>query len=275
MTRAEFWRYCRPRAASAAAQIALERSDVILVSALAGPAAAGVYGTLTRFVTVGNFVVFVLGQATSPQLRRALARGDRAGAQRLLDQATAWMVLTAGPYLLLVATVAGPLLAVLDADLRVGATALSVAAVGMVGNALAGPADLTLLMLGRSRASLAVTAGALAVDVAVAIVAIGPLGLVGAALAWAAAVVVQNGAALWLVWRHGGLRPGGGPTRVAAAGAMLAVAPVAGLRLTTGRPDDLAGLVAAAAVAGLVLAGWTAVHARRLGLRGGRPPAAG
>ncbi|MEL7206718.1 MAG: polysaccharide biosynthesis C-terminal domain-containing protein [Actinomycetota bacterium] len=261
--RTEFWTYTRPRAVSAAGQIALERSDVILVSALAGAGAAGVYGTVTRFVTAGNFVVFAMGQASSSPLRRALAAGRTDEAQRLLDRATAWMVLAAGSYFLLVATKASALVAVLGPDLTAGAGALTIASLAMVVNAAAGPVDLTLLMLGRSRASLAATAGALVIDLAIAVATIPWLGLAGAALAWGAAVVVQNVVAAVLVNRHGGLRPFGPPARRALAVASVAVLP-AGL-LTA---DTFGGLVAACVVSGGLLVALAMAQAGTFGLPG-------
>lgn len=256
-----FWRYTRPRAASAAGQIALERSDVILVSALAGEAAAGVYGTVTRFVTAGNFVVFVMGQASAGPLRRALVGGRVGEAQRLLDRATAWMVLAAGTYFLLVATKAQAVVDLVNDDLATGATALAIAALAMVVNAAAGPVDLTLLMLGRSRASLAATAGALTIDVSLAWLTIPRWGLAGAALAWGLAVVFQNLVAASLVRRHGGLDAFGPPARRALAVAAVAVVP-AGL-LT---PDSFVGLITASAVGGGLLVGMAVANAHTFGL---------
>lgn len=261
VTSAEFWDYTRPRAVSAAGQIALERSDVILVSALAGEAAAGVYGTVTRFVTAGNFVVFAMGQALSGPLRRAVVGEHWGEAQRLLDRVTAWMVLAAGSYFLLVATKAEAIVAVLGDDLRPGATALAVAAAAMVVNAVAGPVDLTLLMLGRSRSSLGVTLVALAVNLSVAWLAIPRYGLVGAAVAWGLAVAVQNGAAALLVRRHSVLQPAGAPARRAIAVAVVATVPIGLLT-----PVSFIGLLVAGVGAGVVLAALVAAQAAVFGL---------
>lgn len=261
VTRAEFWRYTRPRAMSAAGQIALERSDVILVSALAGEAAAGVYGTVTRFVTAGNFVVFAMGQALSAPLRRAIVAARWAEAQRLLDRATAWMALTAGSYFLLVAAKADAIVGVIGDDLQPGATALTVASAAMVVNAIAGPVDLTLLMLGHSRASLAATLAALAVNLAAAWILIPRFGLVGAAAAWGLAVAVQNGVAAAAVWRRSYLRPVGPSARRAAAVAAVATIPIGVFT-----PASFTGALLAGAGAGVVLAVLAAAQAPAFGL---------
>ena len=257
----QFWAFARPRAVSTGFQIALERLDVILVSALAGEAAAGIYGTISRYVTAGNFVVFAIAQATASGLRRALARERHDEAQRLLQQATGWMVLIAWPYFLLVATKPDTLIALVNPDFTTGTTALTVLALSLLVNAFAGPVDLALLMLGRARLSLAVTAAALCVDLALVWVLVPRLGIVGAAVAWGAAVVVQNVAAAVIVHRVGGLRGPGRPAVTAAIGAVLAVVPIAVLT-----PSGLASLAVCGIGAGLVLAAWAVRFAPSLDL---------
>lgn len=261
VSRREFWHYTRPRALSTAGQIALERIDVVLVSAFAGEAAAGVYGTITRFISAGNFLVFGMGQATSGGLRRALALGDHQRAQRLLRQSTAWMVLLAWPYFLLIATKAEPLAALLHPSFVSGATTLTVLAVAMLAGAFAGPVELTLLMLGRSRWSLASTSLALTLDLGVAWFAIPRFGIVGAAVAWGVAVVAQNSLASILVRQVGGLGAVARPSLIAASGALLAVVPIG---LIT--PDDFGGLVTTSISAGAVLGIWVLLFAPVLDL---------
>ena len=258
---AEFWRYARPRAASTTFQIALERIDVVVVSALAGEAAAGVYGALTRFVTAGNFLIFAIGQATSSELRRALAAGRQAAAQALLSKTAGWMVMLAWPYFLVVGVKAGVLARLLGPEFEIGASALTLLALAMLANAFAGPVDLALLMLGRTKDSLAITVVALTIDLAVAFYAIPRFGLIGAAMGWGAAVVVQNGLASVQISRIGQLRAGGRPAIIAALGAVTAVVP-AGLAT----PDHLGGAIVTVAVGGVI---WLAVAAgfrRQLGL---------
>jgi O-antigen/teichoic acid export membrane protein len=227
--------------------------DVVLVSAWAGPGAAGVYGTLTRYITAGNFLIFSLGQAGAPGLRRALAGPDPAAAQRLLRQATGWMVLVAWPYLLLVAVKSDPLIRLLNPGFGHRGTALVVLAVFMLVSALAGPVDLALLMLGRSRSSLLAVAVALSVNIGLDWLLVPRLGLVGAALGWGLAVACQNGLATWLVHRSGRLGAVGRPALLAATGATLAVVPIG-----VATPDTLAGLVITVAVAGVIYLGWMA-----------------
>lgn len=261
VTSREFWRYTRPRAVATGFQIALERVDVILVSALAGPAAAGIYGTITRYVTAGNFLVFSIGQSTAPAIRRAAAASRNGETARLLRLTTTWMVAVAWPYALVLATRPADMVALLNPDFGGGALPLAVLGLALLINAAAGPIDLALLMLGRSGSSLAVTAAALATDVVLVLVLVPPLGIVGAAIAWAAAIGVQNGAASILVRRTTGLWGPSGPAAIAATGAVVAIVPL-GLLV----PGGLGGLVVTVAAGGLIHGLWLLRSADRLGL---------
>lgn len=256
-----FWSFTRPRGISTAFQIALERIDVVIVSALAGEATAGIYGAISRFVTAGNFLIFAIGQATSAPLRRAVADQRLDQAQALLAKVTGWTVFLVWPYLLAVAVKSETLATLINPDFAIGASALSLLAVAILASAFAGPVDLTLLMLGRSQTSLAITVVALVTDVVVAWLAVPRWGLIGAAVAWGSAVVIQNGLAALAVGRLGGLRVGGRPALVAAAGAALAVIPVG---LAT--PDTLTGTLITGLVAGVVWLGWGVVFRSRLSL---------
>ncbi len=256
-----FWRYTRPRAVATGFQIALERVDVILVSALAGPAAAGVYGTITRYVTAGNFLVFSIGQATAPAMRRAVAAARMAEAGRVLTTTTSWMVAVTWPYALLLAIRSPDLVALLNPDFTDGRWALVVLGVALLINAASGPVDLALLMLGRSTSSLVAVAAALATDVVLALVLIPPLGMLGAAIAWAAAIAVQNGGASYLVDRAAGLRAPSLAAAIAGLGAVVAVVPIG-----VAAPEGFTGLVFATVVAGVLHATWLAAWSTRLDL---------
>ncbi len=256
-----FWAYTRPRAISTALQIALERIDVVLVSAFVGGGAAGVYGALSRFVTAGSFLIYSVAQAVSPRLRQAIA-GERWGdAGALLRQATTWLVLVVWPYFLLLAVRPAPLARLLSDDYVDDAGILAVLAVGMLASAAAGPIELTLLMLGRSDRALWGIVAAIVTDLGLLVVLAPRFELWGAAVAWAASIVVQNALATWFVvaeTRPGGpagapeaLRAQSRPAALAAVGAVVATVPI-GLVVA----DTLAGVVLAGVVAGAILVAW-------------------
>lgn len=245
---AEFWEFARPRSLANALQIALERIDVIFVQALLGADAAGVYGALTRYIAAGNFLIFAVAQAVSVTLRRAIAAADMSRAGQILRQTTAWLVLVAWPYFLIVALKPEPLADILNSEFVPDAGILSILAIGMMVSAAAGPIDLTLLMLGKSKLSLTGVAVAIVTDITLLFILAPRYGLTGAAIAWALSVIAQNLLASYFVRRHGGLTTPSKAWFTAAAIAVVAAVPVS---LAT--PDTFVGLVITGSVAGALL----------------------
>jgi len=86
-----------------------------------------------------------------------------------------------------------------------GAAALALISVTMLTATAKGPVDVLLLMAGRSRTSLGNAAAALAVDLALCAVLIPHYGVLGAAVAWAAANVLRNTLAVTQTRRQLGL----------------------------------------------------------------------
>ncbi len=264
----EFWSYTRPRAFSAALQVALERIDVVLVGAFVGLNAAGVYGALTRFITAGNFLMYSVAQAVSPGLRRAIANENWTKARHTLQKATGWLVLIAWPYFIAVSLKPEPLARLLSADYVSDASILGLLALGMMFSALSGPIELTLLMLGRSTLALVGVATAIVTDVVLLIVLTPSLGLAGAAIAWSVSVAIQNLINAWFVRRETEPRadhPLIAPSmRAVTAGAIAAVA-VVPVALVT--PQSFVGLVIVGLVGGVLTLGLALATRDRLAIR--------
>lgn len=107
-----------------------------------------------------------------------------------------------------------------------------------------GNAQTVLLMAGKSTWHLAVTGVAFAVQLTVGFLAIPRLGVLGAALSWGAATVVENVVAAVLVRRHPGFTFIDGGYLLATAVALCLTVPLVGtVRLLAG--DTTVGLAAA------------------------------
>lgn len=267
-TSPDFWSYTRPRAFSAALQVALERIDVVLVGAFVGLDAAGVYGALTRFITAGNFLMYSVAQAVSPGLRGAIAKENWPKARHTLQKATGWLVLIAWPYFIAVSLKPEPLARLLSADYVPDASILGLLALGMMFSALSGPIELTLLMLGRSTLALVGVAAAIIADVVLLIVLTPSLGLAGAAIAWSVSVAMQNLINAWFVRRETRAqadKPLVAPSSRAAFAAAIAAVAVVPIALVT--PASLIGLVIVGVVGGAITLGLALATRDRLAIR--------
>ena len=196
-----FWRFTAPRAAANIAQTLLKRSDIVLVAALRSPAEAALYTAATRFVVFGQLGVQALQQALAPQLSALFARREDRAAQEVYETATAWSIMLAWPVYLGCALLAPVLLDLFGAGYEDAAAVVVVLSLAMLMATASGSVDTVLLMSGRSWLSLANVGAALAVNITLNLLLIPGLGILGAALAWAAAIVVRNALPLWQIQR--------------------------------------------------------------------------
>ena len=195
----EVWRFHAPRSVTQIAQIGIRRADIPLVTAIAGPAAAGVYTAASRFVAAGLQAIRGTQQMVGPQMARLVGAGrlDEAGAA--LRTATTWNVLVAWPLYLTCAAMPGLVLSLFGPNYDSGRPVVVILALAMLIGTAAGPVDIALLMLGRSTQSLANNMAALVTNLALNLLLIPVMGITGAATAWAASIVVSNALPTWQI----------------------------------------------------------------------------
>ncbi len=187
-----FWRFALPRAGSAAIDAGSMWIGVLLTSALAGPAEAGVFGAVGRYVLAGQLAMQGLRVAVSPQLSRLLGRGEVAAAAAVHRQMTTWGLVLSWPVYLLLAVFGPAFLALFGSEFTAGAAAMTVLALAMLINTGVGNVQSMLLMGGRSGLHLSSVLAGLLVTVALGLVLIPAHGATGAALAWAAGIATEN-----------------------------------------------------------------------------------
>jgi O-antigen/teichoic acid export membrane protein len=217
----EFWRYTWPQTFTVIAQIALQRLGILLVAALSGPAQAAVFTAATRFLVVGQLANASIGTTLQPQLGEQLALGNRAEARTLYETATAWLVLIAWPLYLLCAVFAAPMMAVFGRGYEGGTEVILVLTGAMLVASASGMVNMVLSMAGRTSWNLATTLLALAANLGLNVVLIPHIGIMGAALAWAAAILINNVLPLALIAGSLRIHPYGAATVTAAALAAL------------------------------------------------------
>ncbi|MEQ4203838.1 oligosaccharide flippase family protein [Actinopolymorpha sp. B9G3] len=195
-TRAElakdFWAFTAPRALGRICQVALQRTDIVLVAALLSPRHAAVYTAATRFLVVGQMGMQAIQQVLAPQLSKLFARGDLPGVRQVFSTSTAWLMAITWPVYLTSAIAAPLLLRIFGSGYESGLATVVILSLTMLATTATGSVDVVLLMAGRSRQSLVNNASALVIDVILVVLLVPPFGITGAALAWAAALLVRN-----------------------------------------------------------------------------------
>ena len=247
----EFWRFTWPRAVNSLAALGLQRLDIVLLTVLTGPAAAAVYTAATRFLVVGQLVNASISTAAQPRLAEVLAVDDRASAQAVYRSATGWIVLLTWPLYLLCAVFAEFVMSIFGDGYEAGRPVIWILAGAMLLATACGMVDMLLNMAGRTSWTLANSLVALAVMIGVDLVLIPPLGILGAAIGWAAAILTNNLLPLGQLLVAYGLHPFGRATLAAGGLAVgcFGLLPLAGRLLL---PDHPWAALAAAAVGGVL-----------------------
>lgn len=232
----EFWSFTWARGITRFMQIVLQRADIILIGAILGPTEAAVYTAATRFVVLGQFMVQAIQNVLQPRFSDLLARDQNRVVRDLLRTVTTWNIALIGPIYAAAALGAPLYMRIFGPEYAqsVGAElVVMLMALAMAFAAAAGPLDTLLVMSGRSLASLLNMTTAVVLNIALCLLLIPALGFFGAAVAWAAAIVVRNLFAYLQVRRWLDMTPQSLNSGLV-IGAIVAcyVIPLAGLRLT-------------------------------------------
>lgn len=202
----EFWKFTAPRGLARLAQVMIQRADVIVVTVLLGPAPAAIYTAATRFLVLGQVATSALQQVSEPQLAKLLAGKKLPAVAVVTRQMTLWSVVFVWPIYLLFAVHAPTLLKLVFGDeYQQGAAVLVVLSIAMLVATAIGPMDVLLLMAGRSSLSLLNVTVALALDLVLCFALVPSLGILGAGIAWAIAIIAKNAMCTWQVRKHLGL----------------------------------------------------------------------
>ncbi len=213
----EFWSFSGPRSIASAAQTMMQRLDIVLVAALAGPALAAVYTAATRFVVAGQLARTAVSLAVQPFLARALAREGRDDVAPLYQLSTAWLMAVTWPLFWVVVLDGTQLMRIFGPGYSAGATVLVLLGLAMLVATLCGDVDIMLIMAGRTRASMVNVLVAFSVNLGLDLWLIPSHGILGAAIGWSCAIVVKNLLALVQVALVLHVYPVGRPTLIVGA----------------------------------------------------------
>jgi len=183
-----------------------QRTDIVLLGALKGAEAVGIYRPACSVVTLVGFGLGSVNVALAPVIASLHAKGDLARLQRVVTAsaraATAFAVpVTAG-------LIFGGrwILLVFGRQYARGATALAILSLGQLANALAGSVGLILTMTGHERDTAKGLAAAAVINVLLNLALIPSFGIEGAAAATATSLAAWNALLMLFVWKRLRLR---------------------------------------------------------------------
>ncbi len=245
-----FWTFALPRSFAGVFALTITWVDSLLLGAMEGTEAVGVYSAAIRWLIVGNVVGNAVTTAFAPQIARVMAV-EPSSAKPLFQEASALLLLLAWPAYLTAMVFSPFLLTAFGDGFGAGADVIAITGIGFLLASAAGPIDMLLLMAGRSSQSLVNTGVALVANIGANVLLIPPYGIKGAALAWTFSLIVANGLPLFQMWRSLGVHPFGARTLRTMALAAGVGATMIGVRAGLGA--DVGGLAVGLILGGVVL----------------------
>ena len=194
-----------PRVLASALEQSILWLDVVLVGILIGSAEAGVYGTVSRFVTAGALVATALRIVVAPRFSALLGEGRLREVERLYVVTAQWILLLGAPAYVLLALFSPTVLGWLGEGFADSLWPLVLLCAGSLVVLAAGNVQALLLMSGRSAASAANKAVGLTFNIIGNVILVPRVGITGAAAVWAASMALDTALAMWQVRRHVGV----------------------------------------------------------------------
>lgn len=217
-------KFAAPRSVATLLEQGLVWFHVLVVGVLVGTSAAGVYGAASRFIAAGLIVDTAIRLIVSPRFSALLHQARISDAQELYRTATRWLVLFASPGFVLLIVFAPVVLSMLGEGFEQGSEALVILSIGAMITFLAGNIHSVLLMSGHSGLAALNKVVALGTCVIGCLILVPRIGMVGAAIAWSVATLIDAILAASQVRRLIGIRP-----EIGAALASLGIAGAATL----------------------------------------------
>lgn len=197
---ADFWRFAAPRGLAGIFQVTVLWLDILLVGAILTSYDAGVYAAVSRLAMIGTFALEGTRLAIAPQLSGLLARRENSRAAALYQSATRLLMLASWPLYLMFAIFPTVVLGIFGTHYAAGAVSLVILSLAMLVNTGTGNVTVVLLMGGKSSLNVLNTVIALGVNIGLNFLLLPRIGIAGAAIAWAASILLDNLLAAFEVW---------------------------------------------------------------------------
>ncbi|AXS42826.1 lipopolysaccharide biosynthesis protein [Breoghania sp. L-A4] len=183
----------------------LTSSDVLMVGYFMPPERVAVYFAAAKTLALVHFVYFAVKAATAHRYSRLHHAGDRAGLAAFVEASVKWtfwpslagtlFLLAFGKYILLM----------FGKDFADGQLLLSILLIGVLARAAIGPVDALLTMAGEQKRCAMAYLAAFVCNLTLNLTLIPLYGLEGAAIATAAAMVIEAALLFSITRRHLGL----------------------------------------------------------------------
>jgi O-antigen/teichoic acid export membrane protein len=177
----------------------------LVVGALDGPRAAGVYNVSQKGAELIVVLLLAVNMPLAPAVARLHARGDQQGLEHTTERMARAAFLASAPIAIAFMVFPGVYLGLFGSGFSTGTTAVMILALGQLFNAAAGPSGNVLVMMGQERVAVRGVAAGLIANIVIAIILVPSLGVTGGAIAFASSLVLWNTVLVLLARRRVGI----------------------------------------------------------------------
>ncbi len=196
-----------PMSITTGAQYLNTWSAVWVMGAFAAAGPVGIFTAAARTATLSTIVRFAFSGIFSPIISSFYARGELEDLGRLYKDVSRWIFTGAFALFLPIVLLSQEILAIFGAAFTAGWTALIIVSAAQLYSSSVGPTPRMLAMTGNQNIAMVATATAAVTGLAACFALVPSLGMLGAALGMATAIIAENTATLLAVRRRLGFWP--------------------------------------------------------------------
>lgn len=195
-----------------ACELALQNTDILVISRFMTPIDVGIYFAAGKTMALIMFVHYAVGSAVASRFAALHARGDNAGLRAFVRDAVNWTFWPSLAGAMLILALGKPLLWLFGPQFETGYPVMCILVVGFLFRSAMGPAEFLLNMLGEQRLCAAVLLTSAILNIVLNITLVPQFGLIGAASATSASLMMaalMNYMAVWhrlgieiAIWRN-------------------------------------------------------------------------
>jgi O-antigen/teichoic acid export membrane protein len=186
-------------------QIVNGRLDTLLLGAIKGAGAVGIYSVAARWGELLTFFLSTLLPALAPRIASLHTTGDREGLQRVVTRCARMTLLCSLPIVIVLLGGSHWLLLLYGPTFTQGQTALIILSIGQLCNVLVGPVGWLLLMTGHERDTVTSLVASVTVNAGLNLGLTPHMGLEGAAIASASSIITWNTLMAFFVYKRLGV----------------------------------------------------------------------
>ena len=179
-----------PVMAIGGAELALQNTDVLVLSLVAAPATVAVYFAAAKTMSLVMFVHYAVGSAMASRFAALHARGDRAGLEVAVRDGVRWTFWPSFAGAIAILALGGPLLSLFGPTFADGYPVMAILVLGFLARSATGPAEILLNMIGEQRAAAWAMARGAIIGLGLNLVLVPWFGMIGAAIATASALAL-------------------------------------------------------------------------------------